>query len=384
MSVEIRKNPLVAVACGGTGGHFYPGLAVARRLCDFGCDILLIVSEKEIDQVVSASAQDMEIVKIPAVGLDKGYFSFGKNFVKSILQVRKIISEKNVRAVFGTGGFSSAPAIVATWRKNCRAFIHEANSYPGKANRVAARFVHTAFVYFRQAAKELKAPRIEYLGMPVREVFAPVDHDGVCGARMCLGLNIKDPVLLVTGGSQGASAINNLVRKNLPKICKRVPNLQVIHLTGKGDFLEMKKFYESFPIKSVVREYLTEMETAMAAATAVVGRAGASSSAEIAAMKIPALLIPYPHATANHQFYNALAFKKTGAAMLLQQDSRDEKNFSNLVCKLLMDSKLQSKMKAALGKWSAKKSDLEIARRIIKIAMPDANLDTDWDPSPVL
>src|SRR5438034_2074135 len=137
--------------------------------------------------------------------------------------------------------------------------------------------------------------------------------------RVNLGLDADRPVLLVMGGSQGASAVNHLVSQSLALLSTQSPDLQFLHLTGAGDFKKVGDAYAARKMKAVVRPFLTEMELALGAATVAVSRAGASSLAEMAAMQLPAVLIPYPAAADNHQFYNAKAFADAGAALLLEQ-----------------------------------------------------------------
>src|SRR5438034_1876548 len=149
--------------------------------------------------------------------------------------------------------------------------------------------------------------------------------------RVNLGLDADRPVLLVMGGSQGASAVNHLVSQSLALLSTQSPDLQFLHLTGAGDFKKVGDAYAARKLKAVVRPFLTEMELALGAATVAVSRAGASSMAELAAMRLPSILIPYPAAADNHQFYNARAFADVGAALLLEQSSGTGEKLATLV-----------------------------------------------------
>src|SRR5438034_7262984 len=138
--------------------------------------------------------------------------------------------------------------------------------------------------------------------------------------RVNLGLDADRPVLLVMGGSQGASAVNHLVSQSLALLSTQSPDLQFLHLTGAGDFKKVGDAYAARKLKAVVRPFLTEMELALGAATVAISRAGASSLAELAAMRVPVVLIPYPSAADNHQFYNASRYLESRCARMVAQE----------------------------------------------------------------
>jgi UDP-N-acetylglucosamine--N-acetylmuramyl-(pentapeptide) pyrophosphoryl-undecaprenol N-acetylglucosamine transferase len=326
----------VAIACGGTGGHLFPGIAVGEQLIQRGCDILLLVSEKEIDQQAIKSAHGMRIAALPAVGLQAGQLGrFLSGFSKSFLTVRRIFRQRRPRAVLGMGGFACAPPTLAGKTFRAATFLHESNSVPGKANRWLAPFVDQVFVGFPQAATRLQNRKVLVTGTPVRPQFQATDPEP---CRLALGLDSKRPVLLVMGGSQGASAVNRLVFEALPQLRQAAPQLQFLHLTGPNDEDNARAQYAAQNLKAVVHTFLTEMELALGAATVVVSRAGASSLAELAAMQVPAILIPYPAAADNHQFYNAHAFASAGAAVRLEQAEATGEKLAALVLRLLQDT----------------------------------------------
>src|SRR6516162_8669903 len=147
MTQSGAKSPFVAIACGGTGGHLFPGLAVAGELKKRGCRIALLISPKEIDQQAVKAAADMEIFTLPAVGLqNRNYFSFTRSFAGSFLAARRIFKQRPPSAVLAMGGFTSAPPVLAARKFRAKTFLHESNTVPGKANRFLARLVDEAFV----------------------------------------------------------------------------------------------------------------------------------------------------------------------------------------------------------------------------------------------
>ena len=367
------NTPFVAIACGGTGGHLFPGLAVAEQLQKRGCAVGLLISPKDVDQEAVKSAGGMEIFTLPAVGLqNRNYFSFAGSFVKSLFATKKIFCQHRPAAVLAMGGFTSAPPIWVGKDLGAKTFLHESNTIPGRANRLLARFVDEAFVGFPSAAARLSARKVTATGTPVRPQFRwgeaadePAREDArptkAINCRITLGLEPNRPVILIMGGSQGASGINDLVLSALPSLGDRAPAWQWLHLTGPNDVEKVKQAHDARGFKAVVRPFLAEMDLALGAATVAVSRAGASSLAEIAAMRLPSLLVPYPAAADNHQFYNAQAFETTGAARLLEQKSATPEKVAALLRELVEDATARAKIQAALAQWHAPKAAEQIA-----------------------
>ena len=356
-------KPLLAIACGGTGGHLFPGVAIAQELLLRSCDVVLLVSPKEVDQQAVRSLRGIQVATLPAVALDRGRAAaFLAGSWKSIREAKKLFRHRPPQAVLAMGGFTSAPPVLAG--KTCGAvtFLHESNTVPGRANRWLSHIVDQAFVGFPSAAARLHNPNVLTTGTPVRPEFEPAD---AAAARVALGLSPQRPVLLVMGGSQGASAINDLVLQSLPLITQAVGDLQVLHLTGLHDFEKVRAHYAAQKLKAVVRPFLTEMELALAAATVAVSRAGASSLAEIAAMRLPTLLIPYPTAADNHQYYNARAFADTGAALLMEQRNAKPEQLAASVARLVQDPYTHRAMADELVRWHAPHATGMIAEKML-------------------
>jgi UDP-N-acetylglucosamine--N-acetylmuramyl-(pentapeptide) pyrophosphoryl-undecaprenol N-acetylglucosamine transferase len=386
MTAPETKAPFVAIACGGTGGHLFPGLAVAGELKKRGCIVALLISPKDVDQKAVKSVQCFEIFTLPAVGLqNRNYFFFAKSFWKSFRAARKIFKERKPDAVLAMGGFTSAPPVLAARKFGAKTFLHESNTIPGRANRFLARFVDEAFVGFPEAAARLRAEKISVTGTPVRPEFfsgagiLPASRGQ--DARATIGLDSNLPTILVMGGSQGASGLNEMILSALPFLQERgrlarelksggknagePPALQWLHLTGANDFEKVKQAYAARGIKAVVKPFLAEMDLALGAATISVSRSGASSLAEIAAMRLPSLLVPYPAAADNHQFFNALAFEKTGAAKLLEQKNSTPEKAAAILVELVESEALRSTMQSALAQWHAPKAAERIAENIL-------------------
>jgi len=300
---------------------------------------------------------------LPAVALTRGrLLDFVTGFWQSYRAARKLFRPEPPQGVLAMGGFTSAPPVLAGKASGAATFLHESNSIPGKANRWLAHVVDEAFVGFPSAADLLHSRHISAMGTPVRPRF---QTSAAAGCRLALGLRPQAPVLLVAGGSQGASGINELVCRALPQLVRAAPDLQYLHLTGGSDFEKVKAAYAAQTCQSVVRPFLTEMELALGAATVALSRAGASSLAELAAMRVPAILVPYPAAADDHQFHNARAFADARAAFILEQAAASEEKLVKLVLSLARDSSAREAMRSALAGWHSPEAAQRIAEKML-------------------
>ena len=355
-------------------------MAVAGELILRGCDPLLLVSPKDVDQQIVRSAAGAEFATLPSIGMTKGHrWQFIAGFIKSYREARKIFATRRPQAVLAMGGFTSAPPILAGRSAGALTYLHESTTIPGRANRWLAHVVSQAFVGFPEAAGRLHHPNILRTGTPVRPQFEPADA-GAC--RVALGLHPLRPVVLVTGGSQGASGVNDLVLRALPQLLLAAPELQFLHLTGPGELDKVKAGYQLHQGKAVVRPFLSEMELALGAATVAVSRAGASSLAELAAMRVPSVLIPYPFAADNHQWHNARAYVDTGAALALEQKGATGESLAALLMSLLTDQAARDRMTGALERWHVPEAAGLIAERIVACVSSVDSGRTKGQPGP--
>jgi UDP-N-acetylglucosamine--N-acetylmuramyl-(pentapeptide) pyrophosphoryl-undecaprenol N-acetylglucosamine transferase len=359
-----ETTPLVAIACGGTGGHLFPGLAVGEELLARGCDVMLLVSPKDVDQQAVRAVTGMQVVTLPAVGLVRGNLAgFVRGFRSSMQEAKRVFASRPPRAVLAMGGFTSAPPVLAARKFKAATFLHESNTIPGRANRFLSWFVSQAFVGFPSCSKRLRTKEILVTGTPVRPQFR---RGNVEAARTALGLKSTCDTLLIMGGSQGASAINQLVMRCLGELLHEIHEIQFLHLTGPRDYEKVAAAYREAKVHAVVRPFLTEMELALSAATVTVCRSGASSLAEFAAMRVPAILIPFPAATDNHQFHNARAFVETGAARMLGEDRSNPENFTRMVVELMTNASERKRLASALADWHRPNAARDIAEAIMK------------------
>ena len=363
MSTPAPTPPFIAIACGGTGGHLFPGLAVAGELRRRGCRVALLISPKEVDQQAVAAEKDLEIVTLPAVALQNGnYFSFARSFWRSWRTARTYFAAQPPRAVLAMGGFTSAPPVLAAKKFRAATFLHESNTIPGRANRLLARWVDGAFVGFPGTAGLLPTASVTVSGTPVRPGFQSRDP---AGCRTQLGLDPHRPTILIMGGSQGAHGLNQLILSVLPRLAGR--DWQWLHLTGAADFDAVRKAYVAAGLKAVVKPFMPEMELALGAATAAVSRSGASSLAEIAALRLPTLLVPYPAAADDHQLHNALAFTNSGAARLLEQKTGTPEKCFAVLLDLVENEQSRAGLRTALVRWHAPRAADEIADHLLNV-----------------
>ena len=378
------KKPLVAIACGGTGGHLFPGMAVGEELLALGCDVMLLVSPKDVDQQAVRAVTNMQVVTLPAVGLVRGNLAgFFKGFRSSYHEARRIFAASPPAAVLAMGGFTSAPPVLAGRKLKAATFLHESNTIPGRANRLLSWFVDQAFIGFPSSAKRLHTRDVLLTGTPVRPQFTRENPES---ARMALGLQPGRDTLLVMGGSQGASAINQLIIRCLADLRRELPDAQFLHLTGTRDYDKVSAAYRDAKASAVVRPFLTEMELALNAATVAVSRSGASSLAEFAAMRMPSILIPFPAATDNHQFHNARALVERGAARMLGEQRSTPENLTRMIVELMSAPAERRRLASALAEWHHPKAAREIAEAILKKNLnwtPGAHVsapaEREWD-----
>ncbi len=305
------------IACGGTGGHLFPGLAVAESLRARGHEVLLFVSEKEVD-ALALSGRSFRFEKLPTIGLPSLYspaiLGFLRRFNESLSLCRSIYRKFQPQAVLGMGGFTSTAPILAGRMRGIATFIHESNAIPGKANKMTARMVRAVLLGFKECAPFFPRVRTEVTGTPIRTELQRLEANE---ARAKLGLRPDLLTLLVMGGSQGASGINQAMIKSLPAL-QGLP-LQIIHLSGARDERLVADNYRRENVPAYVAPFHHRMEEAYSAADFAVARSGAASLAELAFYGLPAILIPFPYAADDHQTRNAEIFVSAEAALLLRE-----------------------------------------------------------------
>jgi UDP-N-acetylglucosamine--N-acetylmuramyl-(pentapeptide) pyrophosphoryl-undecaprenol N-acetylglucosamine transferase len=291
---------------------------VAEVLRERGHDVMLFISEKEIDTLAVSNRSEFRVEKLPSIGLPSPFspaiLGFTRRFAESLSLCRKIYQRFNPQVVLGMGGFTSTAPVLAGRLRGIPTFVHESNAIPGKANRLTARMVRAVLLGFRECAQFFPRVPTEVTGTPIRHALQPIER-GL--ARQRLGLHEDLPTLLVMGGSQGAAGINQAMIKSLPFL--HDARLQVIHLSGTRDERLLADNYRRENIPAFVAAFHHSMEEAYSAADFAIARSGAASLSELAAFALPAILIPYPYAADDHQTRNAEIFVQANAALMLKE-----------------------------------------------------------------
>jgi UDP-N-acetylglucosamine--N-acetylmuramyl-(pentapeptide) pyrophosphoryl-undecaprenol N-acetylglucosamine transferase len=309
-------------AGGGTGGHIYPALAIAEALTrrQPKSESVFFCSSRAVDARVLANT-NYEFIPLPAEGFSLNPIKcvrFGAQFLKSYYFVKQIlmpIREESV--VIGTGGFVSAPVVLAAHSLKIPVYILNVDYVPGKANRQLARFAKTIFTQF--AETEAYFPkyreRIAVVGCPLRPEFAAPNAEQ---ARQALGLDADKKVILVTGASSGSLSINQAMLKLLPTLAPFADQWQVVHLTGQVHYEAMKAAAEKAAIGYHIVDYFDAMADLYAASDIIIGRSGAVSAAEYAAAGRASICLPYPYHKDKHQHLNASGLVNAGGAMIVE------------------------------------------------------------------
>jgi UDP-N-acetylglucosamine--N-acetylmuramyl-(pentapeptide) pyrophosphoryl-undecaprenol N-acetylglucosamine transferase len=361
------------IACGGTGGHLFPGIAVAEVLQNRGHQVMLLVSEKDIDAVALSGRTNFQVEKLPTVGLPSPFspalFGFTRRFVESLALCRSIYRKFNPQVVLGMGGFTSTAPVLAGRFRGIATFIHESNAVPGKANRWTARAVSAVMLGFKECAPFFPKTRTEITGTPVRTELVRLDR---ADSRRKLGLREDLPTLLVMGGSQGASGINQALIKALPFL-QGVP-LQVIHLSGTRDERLVADNYRRENVPAYIGAFHHQMEELYSAADLVVARAGAASLAEFAAFSLPAILIPFPYAADDHQTRNAEIYAHADAAILLKQSDLSGELLARNIRELMEDPQRLQQMAANCARLAPRDAAGRVANTIEKYTTHEAHV----------
>lgn len=337
-----------AIAAGGTGGHLFPGLAVAEVLHEKGHEVMVLTSEKHIDAVATEGRSEFRIERLPGMGLPRGISleaaKFVFRFARGVSQCVGLFRDFRPSAVLGMGGFTSTAPILAGRIRGLPVFVHESNAIPGKANRLNGRIAGGLLIGFQDCEPECGGLRCAFTGTPVRRAL--LARPSTEEARLRFGLNPEWPTLLVMGGSQGARGINRVMIEVAGEF--RGQPFQVIHITGTGDELMVRDAYREAAVPAWVGAFHHAMQDAYSAATLAVVRSGAASLTELAFFQLPSILIPYPFAAEDHQTRNARVFERVGAGVLLPESGADAQTLAAAIRSVLAPQR-HALMRAACG-----------------------------------
>jgi len=355
------------IAGGGTGGHIFPAIAIAQA----------IRAKKPDTQFLFVGAKGkMEMEKVPQAGFDiagldiSGFnrSSLIKNIrlpfqlIKSFVHAYRLIKKFRPDAVIGVGGYSTFPVLRSAQMQGIPTFIHEANAFAGKSNRMLAKKAVKIFTGTDGMESFFPSDKVMVTGNPVRRSIINVPIS-TAEARRYFGLNENEFTLLIIGGSLGALSINKAIAKGLDKLKEH--GVQLIWQTGKVFIGEAQKVCE--PYKGIwVNDFIQDMDKAYAAADLVVSRSGAMSVAEISVVARPAIFVPYPFAAEDHQTSNAMNLVHKEAADWIKDQEVNEK-LINRILFLKQDDERRNSMKKQLSAIAIQDADVRIADEILKL-----------------
>lgn len=347
----MSEKKKVIIACGGTGGHLFPGIAVAEELERLGHEVLLLISEKKVDAQASSKYGDMNFKTVPAIAkpatLSLKMIPFLFRLWSTVKQCRVILKDEKADVVIGMGGFTSLPPVMAGKKMGLATFVHDSNALPGKANRLTARWCRKVLLGFDDAKKYFPNTETVITGTPVRKELEHLPSQADARAKYGLAPDLK--TVLVMGGSQGAKHLNTLV----VEAAKAMPGVQFLHITGALDHDRVMDLSADRKGYHVLL-FCDDMASAYAACDMAVCRSGASSMTELAYVGMPSVLVPYPYAADDHQTFNAKVFEAAGAAVLCQESEMDAGSLVADIMRITDEAAVYQEMKTSADALAVK------------------------------
>jgi UDP-N-acetylglucosamine--N-acetylmuramyl-(pentapeptide) pyrophosphoryl-undecaprenol N-acetylglucosamine transferase len=364
---------------GGTGGHFYPMIAIAQALSDKAKEKRILPPKLYYMAPTKYNPRalfdnEIEFVQVPA-GKIRRYFSI-LNFTDlfktatgvfiAIIKMFRIYPD----VVFGKGGYASFPALIAARVLRIPVIIHESDSSPGRVNAWAAKFAQKIAISYPEASEFFKKEKVAFTGNPVRkEIVTPLTN----GAREFLNLEEATPVVLILGGSQGAQSINDVVIDGIGELVKKY---QVLHQTGRNNFDLVKKTAEivlkdnEYSYRYHPFDYLNDLAMRMSAGVSdiVVSRAG-STIFEIAIWGIPSIIIPLPKEISHDQESNAFSYARTGACTVIEEQNLASHILISEIDRIINNQSIKNKMKQGAKEFSHADASMKIAEVILETAL---------------
>ncbi len=346
------------VAGGGTGGHVFPGIAIAEEVVTRhpGNDVVFVGTSRGLEaKVVPQAKFPIELIDVKGLK-GKGIAGALLNLLllpRAFLESWRILRRWRPDVVVGVGGYASGPVVVVAWLLRIPTAVQEQNAIAGFTNRVLGRFAKAAFTAFPEAVRWFAPRKVYQLGNPIRRQLMEnymrpeVEHEKPC--------------LLVFGGSQGAHSLNMRVIEALPHLADLRDALRITHQTGARDRDAVERGYRACGFDPDVREFITDMSAAYAESDLVVCRAGATTLAELTVCKKPSILVPFPFAADNHQVLNAKSLVDAGAAVMIEERNLTGELLAAEIRAILTDPERRGLMARAAGRLGSPQAAKEIA-----------------------
>lgn len=358
----------IIIAGGGTGGHIFPAIAIARALQRLEPDIQLLFAgakgKMEMEKVPQAGYR---IKGMDIAGMERGQWwknvTLPLKIIKSLKQAKNIIKEFQPDLAVGVGGYSSFPALRSAQKMGIPTVIQEQNSYAGKSNKILGKKAKKVFVAFDGMERFFPKDKIMNLGNPVRENIVNY-HGDPQEAKQKFGLDIQKKTLFVTGGSLGARAISEAIIAGLDQLLQH--DIQLIWQTGKVFYETVLQAVKGKEQNIKVFDFINDMESAYDAADVVISRSGASTIAELCVAGKAVIFVPYPFSAEDHQTKNAMALVNKQAALMVPNAEAADKLVPEVI-KLFEHRTLQSTLSDHIKKLATKNADERIASEILKL-----------------
>ena len=352
------------IAGGGTGGHIYPAIAIAREWLarDASRKVVFVGTERGLEkQIVPKAGFPLEFIDVGGLK-GKGGLDLIRNVLKvplGFMQAWKIIGRHRPSVALGVGGYSSGPVLLAAWLRRVPTLIHEQNAYPGLTNRLLARITKAVAVAFADALPRLKRKDGVVTGNPIRAEFFQLAPRTAGAARQRL---------LIFGGSQGSHILNEAMTGALLFLARLKDRVEIVHQTGPKEVESVQQAYRASTFSDArVVPYLDPIVDEIAAADLVVSRAGAMTIGELAAAGRAAILVPFAAATNNHQELNARVVERAGGAIVITEGQLSPERLGLAIAEIINDPDRATRMGAAARSLAAPEATKKIVDLLEKI-----------------
>jgi UDP-N-acetylglucosamine--N-acetylmuramyl-(pentapeptide) pyrophosphoryl-undecaprenol N-acetylglucosamine transferase len=368
------------IAGGGTGGHIYPAIAIARAYVerDPSRRVIFVGTERGLEKtIVPKAGFPLEFISVGGLK-GKGGLDLLRNVARlpvGFIQAFRVVGRHRPSLVLGVGGYSSGPVLLAAWLRRIPTMIHEQNAYPGLTNRLLAKFVKAVAVAFADALPRLKRTDGIVTGNPIRKEF--FEKGGAratppAGARAIPPAGAGQKKLLIFGGSQGSRILNDTMTGALLFMARLKDGVQIVHQTGPNDLQRVQDAYRSSAFTNArVVAYLDPIVDEIANADLIVSRAGAMTIGELAAAGRAAVLVPFAAATNNHQELNARVVERAGGAVVITEKELTPERLAAAVTEILSDPERAARMGEASRSLAAPDATTRIVEFIEKIQRND-------------
>lgn len=358
----------VIITGGGTGGHIYPGIAVAKAIKELcpDAEIMFIGGRGQRESIIIPQA-GFNFRPILAQGFPrkvsrdwlKVFVKVPKGFLSSLFLIREFDPD----IVLATGGYVCGPVALAAFFLNVPVVIQEQNAVPGITNRILGKWAREIYVPFCEARKFFDARKVRLTGNPIRkEIYS------TRGDHSKLGLSSNKVTITFLGGSQGSRSINSAAIEAITYLSDHASKIQIIHQTGERDWQRVSDAYNNTSIKALVKPYFHSIEEIYSVSDLVVSRSGGVTVAEITARGLPAILIPYPYAAVNEQAHNAKVLERRGAAIVIADSELNGKKLADTIISLLNDENRLSEMAQSSKSLGRPMAAYIIAKSVISLA----------------